>query len=192
MTSVGIQRRYNDVTARNKADKSRYWLLDKNSKNTESASIAVPKTPINVAETPINVTETPINVAETQQEKRRVEKSRVDNTYAPSDEKSSNEAEDIFISIILNDKSLYGVPASDVNHYKELYPAVNVEQELRSMCGWCEANPKKRKTRKGIKRFINSWLSETQNRGGNNGFNQGHSGGSGNTGSSGYTNPNVL
>jgi hypothetical protein len=32
------------------------------------------------------------------------------------------------------------------------------------MVGWLEANPKNRKTRNGIKRFINGWLTKEQNR----------------------------
>ena len=35
------------------------------------------------------------------------------------------------------------------------------------MAGWIEANRKKRKTRTGIKKFINSWLSKVQDKGGN-------------------------
>ena len=33
------------------------------------------------------------------------------------------------------------------------------------MIGWIDANPKKRKTRQGIKRFIASWLSKEQDKG---------------------------
>jgi hypothetical protein len=39
-------------------------------------------------------------------------------------------------------------------------------QQLRSMKAWCQANPTKRKTTKGIKRFITSWLTREQDRGG--------------------------
>lgn len=44
-----------------------------------------------------------------------------------------------------------------------LYPAVDVEQQLRNMRGWLLANPKNRKTKAGIMRFANSWLSREQN-----------------------------
>ncbi len=44
-----------------------------------------------------------------------------------------------------------------------LYPAVDVEQQLRNMRGWLLANPKNRKTKAGIMRFVNSWLSREQN-----------------------------
>ena len=72
----------------------------------------------------------------------------------------------IFITIPLNDKTEYPVYDDDVEEYKSLYPAVDVEQQLRNMKGWCDANPSKRKTSKGIKRFITSWLCREQDRGG--------------------------
>lgn len=69
------------------------------------------------------------------------------------------------ITLVLNDKSLYSVCQKDIDEWTELYPAVNVIQELRKMKGWCDSNPSKRKTRRGIKRFINSWLSRQQDKG---------------------------
>ena len=70
------------------------------------------------------------------------------------------------ISIILNDKSFFDVLPEDYNRWCELYPAVNVMQELRKMSGWCTDNPTRRKTKKGIRRFINNWLSGEQDKGG--------------------------
>lgn len=61
------------------------------------------------------------------------------------------------ISIILNDKSLHDIFQSDIDGWKELYPAVDILQELRKMKGWLDSNPAKRKTQRGIKRFINGW-----------------------------------
>lgn len=68
----------------------------------------------------------------------------------------------VVITIILNDKTEYPVTAADVATWKELYPAVDVMQELRKMKGWADANPTKRKTKNGIKRFINAWLAKEQ------------------------------
>jgi len=34
------------------------------------------------------------------------------------------------------------------------------------MKGWLDANPAKRKTKKGILRFVNTWLSKEQDKGG--------------------------
>lgn len=70
------------------------------------------------------------------------------------------------LSIPLNDKTEYPVTQSDIDKWQELYPAVDVLQQLRAMRGWCDANPSRRKTKTGIRRFINSWLSREQDRGG--------------------------
>ena len=64
----------------------------------------------------------------------------------------------------LNDGSDYGVTAEMVSEFTALYPAVDVMQELRNMRGWLLNNPRNRKTRSGICRFINAWLSTAQNK----------------------------
>lgn len=70
------------------------------------------------------------------------------------------------ILLPLNDRSFYDVPLDKIAMWKETYPAVDVEQELKRMIAWLDSNPTRRKTRKGINRFINSWLSREQDRGG--------------------------
>ena len=47
---------------------------------------------------------------------------------------------------------------------KEIYPAVDVEQALRNMRGWLDSNPRNKKTPRGIKRFITSWISREQDK----------------------------
>ena len=64
----------------------------------------------------------------------------------------------------LSDGSQYVISLSEVDRYKELYPGIDVDNQVRCMVGWLEANPKNRKTRNGIKRFINGWLTKEQNR----------------------------
>lgn len=39
------------------------------------------------------------------------------------------------------------------------YPRVDLEQESRKIIAWWFANPSKRKTRRGVKRFLNAWFS---------------------------------
>ncbi len=78
--------------------------------------------------------------------------------------------EDVFIELPLNDGSAHQIIYDDVDFYEDLYPAVDVRQELRKMVGWLDANPSKRKTPKGVKRFINTWLSKAQDQGGTRGY----------------------
>lgn len=70
----------------------------------------------------------------------------------------------VVISITLNDKTEYPITEADIAGWKDLYPAVDILQELRKMKGWADANPTKRKTKTGIKRFINAWLAKEQDR----------------------------
>ena len=85
----------------------------------------------------------------------------------PEPDEPAAEPEPPVITLPLNTGEEYPVMAMDVREYKDLYPAVDVEQALRSMRGWLLANPRKRKTARGIRRFISSWLDREQNRGGN-------------------------
>ena len=68
-------------------------------------------------------------------------------------------------SIILNDGSFYNVSQEDIDEYKRLYPNVNIEQSLRNMAGWSNANTTRRKTIRGVKRFISAWLMREQDSG---------------------------
>lgn len=85
------------------------------------------------------------------------------NNIISSEVDESTPSSPIVAKFILNDKSMYEVTAADVTRFKELYPAVDIEQELRNITGWCDANPKKRKTRAGAKRFMTAWFSRAQN-----------------------------
>ena len=71
------------------------------------------------------------------------------------------------VSMILNDGTYFDVSEEDFEKWSALYPAVDVMRELRKMVGWCDANPKKRKTKRGIRAFINSWLAKEQDFGKN-------------------------
>lgn len=82
----------------------------------------------------------------------------------PSPSQSEKSTSPAVIHILLNDGSEYPVTQEDVDHWKNLYQAVDIMQQLRKMKGWAEANPKKRKTKNGIKRFINSWLAGEQDK----------------------------
>lgn len=69
MTSEGIQRRYAEVTARNKVDKSKYWLLD-----IREASATDTEKEISATETIISATEIQKNDTDIQQNKTKQNK----------------------------------------------------------------------------------------------------------------------
>ncbi len=103
-------------------------------------------------------------------DKNREEKKRED-TKNPSDScaeperPASTPQEPAVFTLPLNDGTEHRVTQADFDKYESLYPAVDVMQELRKMAGWLDGNPKNRKTKSGIRRFINSWLARAQDQG---------------------------
>lgn len=68
------------------------------------------------------------------------------------------------MSLPLISGALYPIYPADVDHWKQLYPSVDIRKELRKMLGWLEANPTRQKTQKGIKRFVAAWLAKEQDK----------------------------
>jgi hypothetical protein len=56
----------------------------------------------------------------------------------------------------------YAICQAKCDELAKCYPAVDLVSELGKMRGWLLGNPKKRKTRTGIGRFIANWLSQAQ------------------------------
>ena len=90
------------------------------------------------------------------------------NTNICSEQNSSEQYEPAVITLLLNTGEEYPIAQSNVNEWAELYPAVDIMQELRNMKGWLITNQRKRKTKGGILRFANSWLANKQDKGGSN------------------------
>lgn len=89
---------------------------------------------------------------------RKIEKN-IGNTYASSETPT---LEKPVINLILNNGKNFGVTQSVIDELSPLYPAVDVEQELRKMQGWLLGNPRHRKTENGIMRFVTAWLGRAQ------------------------------
>lgn len=70
------------------------------------------------------------------------------------------------ICLPLNDGTDFSVTVEQCQEWAGLYPAVDVIQQLRAMRGWLDANPQKRKTKRGIKAFVVRWLAKEQDKGG--------------------------
>lgn len=86
-------------------------------------------------------------------------------------EKNNSEQVKIFIELPVNEKNrTHQVTELDLSRYQELYPAVDIPQELRNVLGWLNGNVAKRKTANGMERFLNSWFARQQNKGGTVGF----------------------
>ena len=81
-----------------------------------------------------------------------------------NEKENENVNESIAISLPLNDNTDYDITQSLINQYKELYQQVDIIQEIRKMKGWLMGNPTKRKTRRGVLRFVTNWLGREQDR----------------------------
>jgi hypothetical protein len=86
------------------------------------------------------------------------------------EQNQSAQAEPPVITLLLNTGEEYGISESNVYEWSELYPAVDVMQCLRNMKGWLMANKSKRKTIRGINKFIIKWLQNEQDKGGTRGY----------------------
>lgn len=64
----------------------------------------------------------------------------------------------------LNDGSEFSICASQIREWESLYPATDVQQEIRNYRGWALANPTRRKTRRGILSSVNGWLARSHDR----------------------------
>ena len=85
------------------------------------------------------------------------------NTACPEPEPAPDREQ--VISLTLNDRSEFWIYGDQVEQWSQLFPAVDVLQELRKMKSWLDSNPSRRKTKRGILRFVNSRLSREQDKG---------------------------
>ncbi len=156
LTSEGIQKRYFTAIARRKEiEVDDNILLVQVSHFCRNASILHK----NASKTAENA-DMPAQRKEKERKEEKRKEERMSGAGAPTPDRPP------FIAIVLNDGTEYPVYQDMMTVYRGLYPAVDIEQALRDMAGWCLANPTRRKTRTGINRFINGWLAREQNRGG--------------------------
>lgn len=82
-----------------------------------------------------------------------------DITLATSHKPLKEQEQAAEITIPLADGTEHPVTASEVSEYRAAYPRIDVMGELRKARAWCFANPAQRKTRRGVGKFVNGWLS---------------------------------
>ena len=66
-------------------------------------------------------------------------------------------------SIPLNDGTEWKMPMELYNEYVKAYPALDIKQEVSQMRIWALSNPTRRKTKRGMTKFVNGWLERSQN-----------------------------
>lgn len=108
---------------------------------------------------PVSKVEAQVSIGKDSKGKDRLESDLCPEPVQPSPDLSG-------IRLPLIDGTDYNVPLSKIEKWSVAYPAVDVKQQLQRMIVWLDANPNRRKTKRGIDRFINTWLSREQDRGG--------------------------
>jgi hypothetical protein len=79
----------------------------------------------------------------------------------------SEEQKDSIFVIPLANGTDHVVSMEDIKSWELSFPGVDIQQALRTMREWCLSNPTKRKTPKGVRRFITNWLTRDQDGGRN-------------------------
>lgn len=155
LTSKGIQERYFEAVSRRKTLEVDYNIL--------LVDVAQILPNVYISAKNVNIFSKNADIErQSKVEKSRVEKSKEE--YILCAEPQAADAPPV-ISLPLNDGTFFDVSENDRAKWSQLYPNVDVLQQLRNMAGWCDANPSKRKPRNGIKRFITSWLAREQDKG---------------------------
>ena len=159
LTSRGIQKRYFEAVSRRKNLEVDYNILLVNAAQiAKNASIQAVN--VNILSENADISGQS-KVKESKGEERRVKESKGDVCAEPQAASTPP-----VILLPLNDGTEYPVSQEQCREWEGLYPAVDVIQQLRNMKGWIDANPARRKTLRGIKAFIVTWLGREQDKGG--------------------------
>lgn len=144
ITSVGIQRRYSEVTVRNKVDKSNYWLLDK--KIDQEALISEPQNIVSVAKTRVNVAKTQINTSKKPQKESKLNKSKLNERRAAFQLPCTN--------------GNYAVTQEQIDTLQQAYKSIDVVQSLRKMFDYLKCHPSSQRPVDAIENRVIMWLQQ--------------------------------
>ena len=80
---------------------------------------------------------------------------------------------DVLLTFPCNGKTnRWNLTREQVAAWSTMFPGVDIEQQCRSAWAWVDASPTRRKTARGMKRFLSGWLARTNDRGGGGGGGQ--------------------
>ena len=103
-------------------------------------------------------------------EEKRREEERREEPIAQSAKEPALQAPEILLpdqlagTLPLVDGTDYQISKAQVAEWHGAFPALDIVQQLKAMKVWIAANPQKRKTRRGIAKFIVSWLGREQDK----------------------------
>ena len=171
ITSRGIQKRFQEAV-KSRASKTaievdaRYWLLSESEtqpfiKCTKNADYSEN----NEGFSKKNSDCSEKNATKKSKVNKSKEKENKSNVICSELDKPAPRSTGSGILIPLIDKTTYDVPLEKIKEWEETFPAVDVKLQLKRMAAWSDANPRRKKTRMGVERFIVNLLSKEQDRG---------------------------
>lgn len=171
LTSAGIQRRFMRMLKnRDEIEIIReYWLLDETSKKDVPQGVLnklIFKT-LKSSGNPDKSSDNPDKSSDNSQSKEEETKLNKNNTISSEQGEPAHEP---VIKLLLTDGTLYPIYEKDVAMWQDGYPAVDIKAELKKMNLWFDANPKKRKTSRGIRSCIINWMARCQDKGGSSNY----------------------
>ena len=154
LTSRGIQKRYFDAVSRRKVLEVRKDIL--------LVDIAQICKNVNIEFKNANISAENADIGEQSKVKKsKEEKSKEKNNISTEPQNAPP-----VLTMPLVDGTEFEIREQDIAEWQDAFPNVDVVQQLKAMRLWCKDTPSKRKTRKGVRRFITTWLDREQNRGG--------------------------
>ena len=96
------------------------------------------------------------------QETPRTEQNRTDKKEEVVSEKPKPVSSDPSISLPCADGSEFVYPDKYLDAARKAYPLVDIRKQIPRARAWLEANPTRKKTRRGMTKFFNSWLATAQ------------------------------
>jgi len=100
----------------------------------------------------------------TYEKEKKLRNKEKEDTHVSSCSKPPDGSEPkIIITLPLNDGTEFAITEEFAQELGQLYPVQNLMQSFKAMRGWLIGNPAKRKTNRGIKRFITGWIDRELN-----------------------------
>ncbi|WP_351122625.1 hypothetical protein [Shewanella sp. T24-MNA-CIBAN-0130] len=101
-----------------------------------------------------------VNHASTTRQSRGLEKNEGKGREGNKEgNKKAYEPEKKSIGLPLQNNGVMKIDAKQIERFTELYPDIDISQELRNMIGWFDANPESLRTRTTLMQFVNNWLA---------------------------------
>ena len=179
LTSHGVQKRAEVVFVERARDRERKRGFPQENRNVAPESGSIPELsggfpPENLGKTPENSGFPPesgsIPELSGLKERKGKEKSiSARSSSLPAGDSTPDDSPVVHRVPLIPKDGEYLVTQAMIDAWQKTYPGIDVGYVCGRIVSWCQANPGKRKTRRGAQRFIDNWLAREQDKGGASG-----------------------